>query len=195
MFCFSRAFAKTAVMAWHNERSTYLDVVRGSYWNNGLSAQPPPNHRLILTDVIQFDVPHLCNKNYKKSELLRIPYCLDNWLTDRGEFVSPTHRLHSTPQKHYYFYASGTHFFWRLSKSQSLVWPDGLGKHYYYYYYIIIISSSSSKIWAHGSVVGLGIMLQVWRSRVQVPVSSFFFFSVYLIRPVALWPWGSLSLW
>jgi hypothetical protein len=34
---------------------------------------------------------------------------LDNRFTDGGEVVSPTHRLRSTPQKHY-FSASGTHF-------------------------------------------------------------------------------------
>jgi hypothetical protein len=31
-----------------------------------------------------------------------------------------------TPQKHY-FYASGTHFCWRLSKPQDLMRPEGLG--------------------------------------------------------------------
>jgi hypothetical protein len=32
-----------------------------------------------------------------------------------------------TPQKHY-FYASGTHFCYRLSKPQGLVRPEGLGE-------------------------------------------------------------------
>jgi hypothetical protein len=32
-----------------------------------------------------------------------------------------------TPQKHY-FYASGTHFCWKLSKPQGLVRPEGFGK-------------------------------------------------------------------
>jgi hypothetical protein len=32
-----------------------------------------------------------------------------------------------TPKKHY-FYASGTHFCWRLSKPQGLVRLEGLGK-------------------------------------------------------------------
>jgi hypothetical protein len=31
-------------------------------------------------------------------------------LTDGGKVVSLTHRPHFTPQKHYYFYVSGTHF-------------------------------------------------------------------------------------
>jgi hypothetical protein len=37
-------------------------------------------------------------------EVLRIPHCLDNQLTDGGKVVSPTHPPHFTPQKHYYFY-------------------------------------------------------------------------------------------
>jgi hypothetical protein len=32
-----------------------------------------------------------------------------------------------TPQKHYYFNVSGTHFCWRLSKPQGLVRLEGLG--------------------------------------------------------------------
>jgi hypothetical protein len=43
-------------------------------------------------------------------EMLRISHCLDNRLTDGVKVVSPTHRPHFTPQKHYYFYVSGTHF-------------------------------------------------------------------------------------
>jgi hypothetical protein len=42
--------------------------------------------------------------------MLRIAHCLDNRLTDGGKVVSPTHRPHFTPQKHYYFSISGTHF-------------------------------------------------------------------------------------
>jgi uncharacterized UBP type Zn finger protein len=41
-------------------------------------------------------------------EMLRIPHCLDNQLTDGGNIVSPTHRPRSTTQKHY-FSATGTH--------------------------------------------------------------------------------------
>jgi hypothetical protein len=33
-------------------------------------------------------------------EILRIPHCLDNRLTDGGKVVSPTHRPRSTLQKH-----------------------------------------------------------------------------------------------
>jgi hypothetical protein len=39
--------------------------------------------------------------------MLRIPYCLDNRLTDGGKVVSPTHPPQFTSQKHYYFYVSG----------------------------------------------------------------------------------------
>jgi hypothetical protein len=59
--------------------------------------------------------------------MLRIPHCLDIRLTDGGKVVSPTHPPHFTPQKHYYFYVSGTHFCWRLNKPQGLVRPEGLG--------------------------------------------------------------------
>jgi hypothetical protein len=49
-------------------------------------------------------------------------------LIDGGKVVSPTHQPHFTPQKHYFFYVSGTHFCYGLSKPQGLVWPEGLGK-------------------------------------------------------------------
>jgi hypothetical protein len=58
--------------------------------------------------------------------MLRIPHCLDNRLTDGGKDVSPTHLPHFTPQKHYYFYVSGTYFCYRLSKPQGPVGPEGL---------------------------------------------------------------------
>jgi hypothetical protein len=44
----------------------------------------------------------------KGCEMLRIPHCLEILLTDGGKVVSLTHRLRSTPQKH--FSVSGTHF-------------------------------------------------------------------------------------
>jgi hypothetical protein len=46
----------------------------------------------------------------KGCEMLRITHCLENRLIDGGKAVSLTHRPHFTPQKHYYFYVSATHF-------------------------------------------------------------------------------------
>jgi hypothetical protein len=48
-------------------------------------------------------------KGLKGCEMLRIPHCLDNRLTDGGKVVSLINRLRYTPQKHY-FSTSGTHF-------------------------------------------------------------------------------------
>jgi hypothetical protein len=59
--------------------------------------------------------------------MLRIPHCLDSRLTDGGKVVRPKHRLRSIPQKHY-FSAFDSHFCYRLSESQGLVRPQGLGK-------------------------------------------------------------------
>jgi hypothetical protein len=42
-------------------------------------------------------------------EMLRIPHCVDNRLTDGGKAVNLKHRPRSTPQKH--ISASGIHFF------------------------------------------------------------------------------------
>jgi hypothetical protein len=60
--------------------------------------------------------------------MLRIPYCLDNPLTDGGKVVSPMRHPLSDPKKHSYFSVSGTHFCWRLSEPQGLVRLEGLGK-------------------------------------------------------------------
>jgi hypothetical protein len=58
--------------------------------------------------------------------MLGIPHCLDNQLTDDGKVVSLKHPPHFTPQIHYYFNVSGTHFCYRLGKPQGLMRPEGL---------------------------------------------------------------------
>jgi hypothetical protein len=54
-------------------------------------------------------IPVLGLTGLKGCEMLRIPHCVDNRLTDDGKVVSLTHRPHFTPQKHY-FSVCGTHF-------------------------------------------------------------------------------------
>jgi hypothetical protein len=54
--------------------------------------------------------------------MLRALHCLDNGLTDGSEVVSLMYRLRSVPQKHFLY-----HFSQRRSKSEGLVWPEGLG--------------------------------------------------------------------
>jgi hypothetical protein len=44
-------------------------------------------------------------------EILGIPHYLDSRLIDGGKVVSPTHQLHFSPQKHYYFSVSGSLIF------------------------------------------------------------------------------------
>jgi hypothetical protein len=75
-------------------------------------------------------------------EMLRIPRCPDNRLTDGIKVVSPSNRPRSTPQKHY-LYASGIHFRYRLSETQGLVRPEGLAK---LKKYINLIESQTSDL-------------------------------------------------
>jgi hypothetical protein len=69
---------------------------------------------------LHFGSPQDINRNIREDEAgrgglfacerFRIPHCLDNHLIDGGKVVSPTHRPHFTPQKHYFFNVSGTDF-------------------------------------------------------------------------------------
>jgi hypothetical protein len=61
-----------------------------------------------LKYLVSKDIPLAGHGSLYGYEMLRIPHCLDNRLTDGGKIVSLTHRPLSTPQKH--FSASGTHF-------------------------------------------------------------------------------------
>jgi hypothetical protein len=87
-------------------------------------------HTLVLSqngNYIQLEKMTKFSTTYSKrtKKILIQPYhqqCLDNPITDGSKADSPKHQPHSTPQKHY-FSASGTHFCYRLSKHQGLVWP------------------------------------------------------------------------
>jgi hypothetical protein len=46
---------------------------------------------------------------------------------------------------------------------------------------------------ARGTVIGWGTMLQTARSRLRFPMGPLDF-SINLILPAALWPWGRLGL-
>jgi hypothetical protein len=65
---------------------------------------------------------------------------------------------------------------------------EGTLNKYRNFMYIKCFLLCSLCIWFH-----LGTMLQAGRSLGQVPVR--WIFSIYLICPATLWPWGQLSLW
>jgi hypothetical protein len=57
--------------------------------------------------------------------MLRIPHCLDNWLTAGGKAVCSKHRPRSTPQKQYFLLLVLISV---RGEPQGLVLPEGLGK-------------------------------------------------------------------
>jgi hypothetical protein len=48
-------------------------------------------------------IPVTCREGLYNYQMLRIPHCLDSWLTDGSKAVSLTHRPCSTLQKHFIF--------------------------------------------------------------------------------------------
>jgi hypothetical protein len=66
--------------------------------------------RIFAIKVKSKAIPVTCRGGLKGCEMSRIPHCLDNRLIDGDKVVSPTHRPHLTPQTHFFFNVSGTHF-------------------------------------------------------------------------------------
>jgi hypothetical protein len=65
---------------------------------------------VVVVIIIIKAIPVTGLEGLQSCEMFKIPYSLDNQLIDGGTFVSPTHRPLFTPQKHYFFNVSGTHF-------------------------------------------------------------------------------------
>jgi hypothetical protein len=57
------------------------------------------NYWLLLQQKKSKAIPVTGRGSLRGCEVLKIPLCLDNWLTDSGKIVSLTHWPRSTPQK------------------------------------------------------------------------------------------------
>jgi hypothetical protein len=80
--------------------------------DESLRTHPRVGKTLLITSLKVKQVklsPQQAVKADRVVKMLSIPHCLDNGLTNGGTAGRPTHRPHSTPQKHY-FSTSGTHF-------------------------------------------------------------------------------------
>jgi hypothetical protein len=68
-------------------------------------------HFLISTVADRLSMFAICGRlPWKAPTDAKDPTLLDSWLTDGGKVVSPTHRPHFSPQKHFFLNVSGTHF-------------------------------------------------------------------------------------
>jgi hypothetical protein len=56
--------------------------------------------------------------------MLRIPHCLENRFTDRGEVVSPTHRPRSTPQNHFLISVRGSVNYMAMMRKKFALLPS-----------------------------------------------------------------------
>jgi hypothetical protein len=65
---------------------------------------------LILKKVKSKAIPVIGLGGLLGCEMLMFSHFLDSRLTDGGKVVSPTHRPHFTPHKHYYFSVFDTYF-------------------------------------------------------------------------------------
>jgi hypothetical protein len=57
--------------------------------------------RITIKGVKRKAIPITDHGGLWGSEMLRIPHCLRNWLTDGGEVVTLTHKKRSTPHTHF----------------------------------------------------------------------------------------------
>jgi hypothetical protein len=92
---------------------------------------PGSSETSVLTRATRRNNPedtilHSHRRENLKSYIM-IPHCLDSLLTDGGKVFSLTNRLRSKPCK-IFISVPGSHFYQRLSKLQSLVRVEGLGK-------------------------------------------------------------------